>query len=61
MFSRPVVTVNEVVILLNIDFVPANQLINALVKHGILKEATGFSRNRIFILNRYVDIFVPKT
>jgi hypothetical protein len=42
---------------LGIKYVPANTLIASLVDLGVLQEATGFQRNRIFILQRYMDIF----
>ena len=33
-------------------------LIASLVDMGVLQEITGFQRNRIFILRRYIDIFM---
>ena len=48
---------NKAMELLGIKYVPANSLIATLVDMDILEELTGFQRNRIFILRRYMDIF----
>ena len=42
---------------LGISVSAANTLANSLEKAGILKEVTGFSRNRVFILHEYVALF----
>lgn len=57
LYGTPTITVNKVMELLGLNYVPANGLIAALVKIGVLQEITGFQRNRIFILRRYMDIF----
>lgn len=57
LYGTPTITVNRAVEVLGIKYVPANSLIASLVDMGVLQEATGFQRNRIFILRRYVDIF----
>jgi hypothetical protein len=43
--------------LLAIKYVPANGLIATLADMEILEEVTGYQRNRIFLLRRYIDIF----
>jgi Fic family protein len=57
LYGTPTITVNKAMELLGINYVPANSLIAALVEMGVLQEVTGFQRNRIFILRRYIDIF----
>jgi len=57
MFSRPYVNNKIVERELGISFNSANRLINTLSEMGILKEVTGFSRNRLFVLKEYLDIF----
>jgi len=57
LYGTPTITVNKTMELLAIKYVPANRLIAALVDMGILQEITGFQRNRIFLLRRYIDIF----
>lgn len=57
LYGTPAITVNKAMELLGINYVPANSLIAALADIGVLAEITGFQRNRIFILRRYIDIF----
>lgn len=57
MFSRPVVNNKIVVRELEISFNSANRLIKSLTALGLLSEITGFSRNRLFVLKEYLDLF----
>jgi Fic family protein len=57
LYGTPAITVNKAMELLGINYVPANSLIAALAEIGVLAEITGFQRNRIFILRRYINIF----
>jgi len=57
LYQSPVTTIKQVQTLLNLNYVPANQLVNSLVDMNILKETTGYSRNRIFIFYSYIDTF----
>lgn len=57
MFSSPFVNNKIIEKELNISFNSANRLIKSLVNLGILKEITGYSRNRLFVLKEYVDLF----
>lgn len=57
MFSKPIVSVKNVQQELKIAFNTANSLINKFLQAGLLKEITGFSRNRLFTLWKYLDLF----
>ncbi|MCB2180769.1 MAG: Fic family protein [Desulfobulbaceae bacterium] len=57
LYGNPTITVNKTMELLGVKYVPANSLISSLVDLGVLKEITGFQRNRVFIIHRYIDIF----
>ncbi len=57
LFRNPVTNASHISAVLSISPSNANLLINELVKAAILKEITGFSRNRIFLLDEYVQIF----
>lgn len=57
LYQRPVVTVKGVKALLNVQPNTASSLISEFEKHGILKEMTGYKRNRIFIFSEYVQLF----
>jgi Fic family protein len=57
LYSKPVTSASEAASLLEISFSNTNVLLRDLVKENILKEITGFSRNRIFVLDEYMQIF----
>ena len=57
LFSEPYVDVREVTNKLNIAYGTANILVNLFLKKGLLKETTGYSRNRLFVLKEYFDLF----
>jgi Fic family protein len=57
LYSKPVVTVADVMNKLEITKPTANALIKDFYSLGILKEQTGFRRNRIFIFSDYIKLF----
>lgn len=57
LFSNPVISIKEIEKILDIQYVAANNLVQDFVGLGILKEKTGFSRNRIFMMNDYINLF----
>jgi Fic family protein len=57
MFSQPIVSTKNVEEQFSISFNSANRLLKSLVDLGILKEITGFSRNRLFVLEDYLALF----
>lgn len=57
MFSRPIVSNKIIIKQLEISFNSANRLIKSLVELEMLTEITGFSRNRLFVLRKYLDLF----
>ena len=58
MFSNPVTTAQQVADLLSVTNATANSLIKEMEKKNILREITGYSRNRIFVFTQYLDIFM---
>ena len=57
MYSQPIVNVNWVAEELNINYPTANRLLKSLTELGMLKEITGYSRNRFFVLEKYLNLF----
>jgi Fic family protein len=57
LFSDPVVTVSDIEEKLSCSFQTASSLASDLEKIGLFKEKTGYSRNRIFVLHKYLDLF----
>ena len=57
LFSMPIVNIGQAAEELGITFNTAKKLINDFGKMGILKELTGYSRNRLFVLKEYLDLF----
>lgn len=57
LFSKPVVTVKEIAEMMNSTFQTANIFVKEFENAGLLKEKTGLSKNRIFYLHEYLDLF----
>ncbi len=57
MYGTPIVNARWVEKELNISFSSANRLLKSLTELGILKETTGHSRNRLFVLEKYLNLF----
>lgn len=57
MFSRPIINIKIVEKELSFSFNSANRLIKSLIDLGMLKEITGHTRNRLFVLKEYLDLF----
>ena len=57
LFSDPAVTIADISKGQKMSTSVANRLAKDLEQLGILKEITGFSRNRIFVLHEYLDLF----
>lgn len=57
MYAKPIVSVSTIVKALEMSFSSANRLLKSLTELGVLKEMTGFSRNRLFVLEKYLALF----
>jgi Fic family protein len=57
LFSKPVVTVKDVQILTGLSPKASNDLVQLFVTERILKEITGYQRNRVFVFDEYVRLF----
>ena len=57
MYATPIVNARLVERELGISFSSANRLLKSLTELGLLKETTGHSRNRLFVLEKYLNLF----
>jgi len=57
MFAQPIINAKLATKELDMAFSSANLLLKSLTDLGILKEVTGFSRNRLFVLEKYLNLF----
>ena len=57
MYATPIITARTVEKELDISFSSANRLLKSLTALGVLKETTGHSRNRLFVLEKYLNLF----
>ena len=57
LFGVKVLKSGEIMEKLDTSFNSANRLIKSLVDLNLLDEITGFSRNRLFVLWKYLDLF----
>lgn len=57
LYKQPIVSVNDVAEQLETTVATAYRLISEFEKLNILKEKTGFKRNRVFVFNDYLALF----
>ena len=57
LYSKPIINVKEVENLLQLTTKPANKMIKDFEDLGILKEITGYKRNRLFLFEEYYKLF----
>jgi Fic family protein len=57
LFSQPIVMGRNVEEITSLSPKAANDLISIFVDKGILKEITGYQRNRVFVFYTYLDLF----
>jgi Fic family protein len=60
LFSQPIVGSKTIMKKFDITFNTANSLLASLEKLSLLKEITGFSRNRLYSLEEYLNLFKNK-
>lgn len=57
LYSKPIADAGDVAEALEINVSTALRLIDDFIKLNILKEVTGFKRNRIFAFDDYIKLF----
>ncbi|PIX90306.1 MAG: cell filamentation protein Fic [Candidatus Moranbacteria bacterium CG_4_10_14_3_um_filter_45_9] len=57
LYSQPVINIKQIMGKLDITSPSANTLVKQFRQAGILKELTGFKRNRLFVFDEYLKLF----
>lgn len=57
LFSSPVTTARRAAKHLQVSISTASTLVKELEQKGLLKEVTNYSRNRVFVLHEYLNLF----
>ena len=57
LYQRPIVTINDVVEVLSVSKPTASILVKEFEDKGILRELTGYQRNKLFVFEKYLDIY----
>ena len=57
LYSKPIVGSNDISRALEVNISTAHRLLQDLEKLNILKEQTGYKRNRIFVFEEYINLF----
>jgi len=57
LFNKPVLNVSDIQTFTGLSPKAANDLVAVFIELRILKETTGYQRNRVFIFNDYVNLF----
>lgn len=57
LYRRPVMSVGEIAEAIDVSVPTANALVAEFERLGLLREATGYARNRLFIFETYLELF----
>ena len=57
LYQRPIISISDIVEPLEISKQTANVLVKEFEEKGILKEITGYERNKLFVFDKYLSIY----
>ena len=57
LYQRPIISISDIIEPLGVSKPTANSLVKEFEEKGILKEITGYERNKLFAFDRYLSIY----
>jgi Fic family protein len=57
LYKQPIFNIKQIQEFIGLSPKSANDLVQGLVKTGLIKEITGYKRNRFFIFKKYIEVF----
>lgn len=57
LYRRPIMSVGEIAEAIEVSTPTANTLVTEFERLGLLREVTGYARNRLFVFETYLDLF----
>lgn len=57
LYRRPAITAGQASVLLDVTHQTASALLNRMAEDKMLREITGYQRNRVFVFDRYLRLF----
>lgn len=57
LYQRPIISISDIIEPLEVSKPTANSLVKEFEEKGILKEITGYERNKLFVFDKYLTIY----
>jgi Fic family protein len=57
LYQRPIISISDIIEPLEVSKPTANSLVKEFEGKGILKEITGYERNKLFVFDKYLSIY----
>ena len=57
LYQKPIISISDIIEPLEMSKPTANSLVKEFESKGILKEVTGYQRNKLFVFEKYLDIY----
>lgn len=58
LYNGPIISRKKILEKIDIKPTTLNVTVNSLQERGIIQETTGYSRNQVFALQKYIDLFL---
>lgn len=58
LYNKPAISIKQAATLLDISHQAASGLIKKMMEDNVLRELSGYQRNRVYVFDRYIDLFM---